>query len=97
MIKIPKKEKLKAIKGLLKPARPDSAYDKRQLAVGIKVELEHTRSKATAKRITKHHLDEHPKYYVELKKMEDKLEKQKKAWEKRKRQDVQKSKYKIVG
>ncbi|KKL72803.1 hypothetical protein LCGC14_2081290, partial [marine sediment metagenome] len=28
--------------------------------------------------ITKHHLDEHPKYYIELKKMEDKLEKNKK-------------------
>ena len=75
---MPKKKKLKSMKGLLKPARPDAAYNKKQLTDGIKVELEHTRSKAVAKRIVKHHLDEHPKYYVELKKMEDKLKKRKK-------------------
>ena len=63
---MPKKEKLKKIRGLLKSARPDSAYNKRQLNAGIKVEMEHTRSKAVAKRITKHHLDEFPNYYIEL-------------------------------
>jgi len=71
------KKKEPAIKGLLKPAYHDSHYDKRQLTKGIKVELEHTNSKKTAKRIAKHHLDEFPKYYIELEKMEDKLKKQK--------------------
>ena len=72
------KKKEPAIKGLLKPAYPDSHYNKKQLEKGIKVELEHTNSKKTAKRITKHHLDEFPNYYIELRKMENKLKKRKK-------------------
>ena len=72
------KKKQPAIKGFLKPAYPDDHYNKTQLKKGIKVELEHTNSKKIAKRITKHHLDEFPKYYIELEKMEDKLKKQKK-------------------
>ena len=73
---MPKKEKLKAIRGLLRPARPDSAYNKRELALGIKIEMEHTRSKKVAKRIAKHHIDEFPNYYSKgLIPMEKKLKK----------------------
>ena len=74
-----KERKLKAIKGLLKPARPDSAYNKRELALGIKIEMEHTRNKKVAKRIAKHHIDEFDNYYSKgIIPMEDKLKKQKK-------------------
>lgn len=66
-------KKLKAMYGRLLPAKPDSAYNKRELEKGIKVELEHTNSKKVAKRIAKHHLDEHKDYYKELYKMEKKL------------------------
>jgi len=52
---------------------PDSKFDKRQLTQGMKVELEHTSSKMRAKGIAKDHLQEHPRYYIELKKMERKL------------------------
>jgi len=71
------KKKLKSTKGTLRPAMSDSFYDKKQLSIGTKIEMEHTRSKKTAKRIAKHHLDEYPTYYVELIKMEKKLEKKK--------------------
>ena len=49
--------------------------NKRQLAKGIKVEMEHTRSPAAAKCIALAHLHEHERYYIELAKMERKLEK----------------------
>lgn len=52
---------------------PDSFFDSKQLKIGIKVELEHTKSKRVAKAIAKDHLLESPQYYVELKKMEKKL------------------------
>lgn len=52
---------------------PDSAFNKKWLDFGIKVELEHTKSKKVAKMISKVHLTESPRYYVELKKMEKKL------------------------
>ncbi|KKM80791.1 hypothetical protein LCGC14_1336150, partial [marine sediment metagenome] len=48
-MKAKKKKKQPAIKGLLKSAYPDSHYNKSQLTKGIKVELEHTNSKKTAK------------------------------------------------
>jgi hypothetical protein len=52
---------------------PDSVFDKRQLAIGIKIEMEHTTSKRVAKAIAKDHLFESPNYYRELVKMEKKL------------------------
>lgn len=52
---------------------PDSFFDATQLKYGIKVEMEHTKSKRVAKAIAKDHLLESPQYYVELKKMEKKL------------------------
>ncbi len=52
---------------------PDSAFNRRQLEKGIKVEMEHTTSKKVAKAIAKDHLFESPDYYRALEKMEKKL------------------------
>ena len=59
-----------------KSDRPDSYFDKKQLKIGTKIELEHTDDYLIAKQIAKDHLEEHPNYYRELIKMEKKLEKQ---------------------
>jgi len=48
---------------------------KKQLKKGEKVELEHTNSKDKAKEIALDHLYEDPKYYTNLKDMEDKAKK----------------------
>lgn len=50
---------------------PDSAFSKRELAKGIKVELEHTSSRAVAKKIAKDHLVEDRNYYRKLAIMEE--------------------------
>lgn len=54
-----------------------SNIDPKQLKIGIKVEMEHTDSRARAERIARDHLEEFPgkPYYTELLKMEDKLRK----------------------
>jgi len=44
--------------------------DKEELQKGIKVEMEHTKNKAIAKRIALDHLAELPDYYTRLLKME---------------------------
>ena len=46
-----------------KDTRPDTDYDPEQLAMGIKVEMEHTDDPEVAKKIAKDQLDEDPKYY----------------------------------
>ena len=56
----------------------DEDFDPKQLEMGTKVEKEHTDDERAAREIAKDHLREHPKYYTYLKKMEDRLEKQKK-------------------
>lgn len=43
---------------------------KKQLAIGVKVELEHTSDKAVATEIALDHLSELPDYYTKLKKVE---------------------------
>jgi hypothetical protein len=48
----------------------DSSSLKTQLEMGIKVEMEHTKSKQIAKEIAMDHLWEDPKYYTKLKKIE---------------------------
>ena len=53
---------------------PDKNYNKHQLDIGIKIEMEHTKDKKIAKSIAKDHLDEHTDYYKELVKMEKKLD-----------------------
>lgn len=45
----------------------DSKFDKKQLALGIKHEMEHTKDKRKAKEIAKDHLSEDPRYYTKLK------------------------------
>ena len=52
--------------------KPDSAYPKDQLKKGIKVEMEHTNSRAVAKEIAKDHLEEHKDDPPENKKYYDK-------------------------
>ncbi len=54
MIKIPKKHK----------------FCKRELAMGEKMEMEHTMSKKRARKLAMQHLFEYPHYYSNLKKME---------------------------
>ena len=44
--------------------------DKKELKLGTKVEMEHTKNKAIAKRIALDHLAELPDYYTRLMKME---------------------------
>lgn len=56
--------------------KPDSAFPKKELAMGRKVELEHTDDQQVAENIAKDHLSESGKYYSALKKMEDNLKKQ---------------------
>lgn len=49
---------------------PDNMFNKQQLKMGVKVEMEHTYSPKIAKEIAKAHLYEAPKYYTYLRKME---------------------------
>ena len=53
-------------------AVPDNKFNKRELQMGIKVEMEHTNDKSIAKRIAKDHLSEEglSRYYTYLEKME---------------------------
>lgn len=55
-------------------------YNKKQLRMGIKVEMEHTKSKRVAEKIAKDHLREFKgkPYYTYLLKMERKLKRMKK-------------------
>lgn len=50
-------------------------YDPKTLKKGIKVESEHTPNKKLKITIAKNHLDEDPKYYTKLQKMEKKKKK----------------------
>lgn len=58
---------------------PDKRFNAAQLKRGIKVEMEHTDNKETAKAIAKAHLAEAPNYYIELAKMEKRLKSPKKT------------------
>ena len=74
--------KIKNIKSLDKPTlEPEriakkhnvSIHDiEKQLAIGIKVEKEHTSSDSVAREIALDHLMELPDYYTKLEKMENK-------------------------
>lgn len=48
---------------------PDNSFNQKELQLGIKTELEHTRSIIVAKLIAKDHLSEDPMYYTKLKKV----------------------------
>lgn len=56
--------------------RPDSDFDAKWLAAGIKVESEHTEDPAVAKEIAKDHLTEDPLYYKKLRKIEKSMDAQ---------------------
>lgn len=49
---------------------PDSYFDPRELALGIRIEMEHTNDRRLAKQIAKDHLVEIPDYYSRLIRME---------------------------
>ncbi len=51
--------------------RKPSDFDKKQLSMGIKVEMEHTNDRAKAMEIAMDHLAEDPKYYTKLKQVHD--------------------------
>jgi len=45
--------------------KPDKLFDKKQLEVGIREEMEeHTKDKEIAKEIAKDHLSKNPNYYI---------------------------------
>ena len=50
-------------------------YNQKQLKIGTKIELEHTRNIKVADKIAKDHLNEYPDYYTHLVKLEKKLSK----------------------
>ena len=65
------------IKGGLADGSRVSDFDSRQLRMGIKVEMEHTKDPKVAREIAMDHLKEYPDYYTELGKMERRLERRK--------------------
>ena len=56
--------------GILKSVDASVDYDPAELAKGIKVEMEHTKDKATAEVIAKQHLAEVADYYTKLEKVD---------------------------
>lgn len=56
--------------GGLADKRKESDFDKKELAKGIRTEMEHTDDPQIAKEIAMDHLTEDPKYYTKLAKME---------------------------
>lgn len=55
-----------------------SPAERKQIEMGTKFEMEHTNSKKLAREIAMDHVTEFGTYYTELKKMENKLKRQKK-------------------
>ena len=49
-------------------------FNQKQVKIGAKVEMEHTRDPRVAEEISRDHLMEDPEYYVKLKKIEKKHE-----------------------
>jgi len=78
-------EKLKSaaeadiLSGGLADKKKNTNFDPKQMAMGEKVELEHTDTPAVAREIARDHLEEFPTYYTALDEMEKKLEKEKAA------------------
>ena len=79
--KSPEMASTNKIPGGLADGKPLSKYDPEQMAMGIKVEREHTDDPDIAKEIASDHLEEISDYYTRLKKMEDEAEKPKKMRE----------------
>ena len=71
------------LSGGLADGKNPKKYNKKQLGIGTKIEMEHTNNPEVAQRIAMDHLEEYQDYYVHLRKMEKKLDKQKIREEKR--------------
>ena len=65
-----KMEKKDQLKGGLADKSKSSDFDKKQLEIGTKHEMEHTKDKAIAREIAMDHLKEDANYYTKLKGME---------------------------
>lgn len=61
-----KKKVVDKLKGGLGDNEPDSAFPKKELAKGVKHELEHTKDRTIAREIAKDHLAERDDYYSAL-------------------------------
>lgn len=77
LLKIPKMDTKKTVGNIAQKHNVSQELITQQLAVGSKVETEHTEDMKIAEKIALDHLDESPYYYIELAKMEKKLSKQK--------------------
>ena len=62
-----------------KEGTTDKDVDAEELKMGIETEMEHTDNPEKSKQTALDHLTEFPGYYSELKKMEERLKKQKSA------------------
>lgn len=71
----PAKDHVDKLPGGLADKNVPEDFDPEQLALGIKIELEHTKDKSLAREIAMDHLKEDSRYYTELLKMEGTLEK----------------------
>lgn len=60
------------LKGGVGDKKKSKDVDQKELEMGIKIEMEHTHDKETAKEIAIDHLTEIPDYYTRLEKMEKK-------------------------
>lgn len=65
-------KKTKTVEDLAKKHKVSIDEIKHELEIGIKVESEHTTHENVARQIALNHLDEDPKYYSKLKRMEKK-------------------------
>jgi len=72
--KYPRAVKEDRIPGGRADKREPKDFDPKQLAMGIKVEREHTNSDVLAREIAMDHLTENPRYYTALAKMEKQFE-----------------------
>jgi hypothetical protein len=60
---------------LKKPKHGRAYYNNKELKIGTKIELEHTKSPHVARNIAMNHLDEFPDYYKNLRTMEMRMKK----------------------
>lgn len=61
---------MQSFKKFFKKVNSSIDYDPEQVKMGIEIEKEHTKDPKIAETIAKQHLEEDPKYYTKLKKME---------------------------
>jgi hypothetical protein len=55
---------------LKKPRHGRAYYDSKELKMGTRIEMEHTKNPSVARNIAMNHLDEFPSYYKHLRTME---------------------------